>query len=78
MLLFLDQSSTGVLSRELPEGHGYGGFSGWMLLGVVALIVAAVWGVVLYLEYQDRRQAEPIRTSAELAPTGDHVKAESG
>jgi hypothetical protein len=26
-----------------------------MLLGSVALIVAAVWAVVLLLEYQDRR-----------------------
>jgi hypothetical protein len=29
--------------------------AGWLLLGSVALIVAAVWIVVLLLEYQDRR-----------------------
>ena len=35
---------------------------GWMLLGL-ALIVAGLWAVVLFLEHQDRRIAAKLPTS---------------
>ena len=42
---------------------------GWMLLGV-ALIVAGLWAVVLFLEHQDRRIAAKSPTSyGEIART---------